>query len=165
MLLDLFGLIMSIIILLMLYYSTMMFLKTLNIKLPPFLENLDIVKWFSSPNKKLIESMTNINSVNYRKGLDSRISGSNGKIVDKDVDPLKTAIDDTQYFNTLPTAFETDKDSSFFSFLTKFDPSFKPPKYKAFPYKATMYTVDYKCRKSTTGMFTDCGPMSSNSCK
>ena len=138
MLIELFGIILSLIIMLIFYYSLAMFLKTLNIKLPLFIENLDIVKWLKSKNKK--EGMTN-----------------NKK------DPLEDSIMKTQNFNKLPEAF-ADKETSFFSFLSNFDPCFKPPKYQNFPYKSTLYTVDYKCRPSATGMFTNCGPMASNSC-
>ena len=132
MLVELFGVLLSLIIMFMFYYSLAMFLKTLNIKLPSFIENLDVVKWFSS--KKTKEGMSN-----------------------------KESIIKTEHFSKPPEAF-ADKESSFLSFLTHFDPSFKPPKYQNFPYKSTLNTVDYKCRSSATGMFTDCGPMTINSC-
>lgn len=132
MLVELFGVLLSLIIMFMFYYSLAMFLKTLNIKLPSFIENLDVVKWFSS--KKTKEGMSN-----------------------------KESIIKTEQFSKPPEAF-ADKESSFLSFLTHFDPSFKPPKYQNFPYKSTLNTVDYKCRSSATGMFTDCGPMTINSC-
>ena len=138
MLIELFGIILSLVIMLIFYYSLAMFLKTLNIKLPNFIENLDIVKWLKSKNKK--EGMSNNSE-----------------------DPLEKSIMKTQNFNKLPEAF-ADKETSFFSFLSNFDRSFKPPKYQNFPYKSTLYTVDYNCRPSATGMFTNCGPMASNSC-
>lgn len=140
MVIEIIGIIASIIIMFILYYSTAMFLKTLNIKLPSFIENLDIMKWISFKKK---EGMSNNNTP---------------------TESLQSAIQQTQSFNKQPQAF-ADKEEGFFSFLTRFDPSFKPPKYQLFKNKSTLYTVDYKCRPSTTGMFTDCGPMSSNSCK
>lgn len=139
MLVELSGVILSLVIMIIFYYSLAMFLKTLNIKLPSFIENLDVVKWFNSKKNK--EGMTNTTN-----------------------DPLEESIMKTQQFSKPPQAF-ADKENSFFSFLSRFDPSFKPPKYQSFPYKSTLYTVDYKCRPSATGMFTDCGPMSSNSCR
>jgi len=139
MLVELAGIIISLLIMIVFYYCFAMFLKTLNIKLPAFIENLDVVKWFSSKQKK--EGMSNLSN-----------------------DPLEEAIMKTKQFSKPPQAF-ADKEESFFSFLTRFDPNFKPPNYQNFPYKSTLYTVDYKCRPSATGMFTDCGPMAVNSCR
>ena len=80
----------------------------------------------------------------------------------KTEDCLQNSINQTQYFIQRPRPFADD--SSFFSFLTRFDPFFKPPKYEIFPHKATQYTVKFDCRPTTTGMFTDCGPLAPNSC-
>ena len=143
MLIEFFGIIVSLFIMFIFYYSITVFMKTINIKMPSFINNLDIMKWISSSKKK--EGMSNNDN-------------------DEDKDPLEKSIQDTQKFTKPPEAF-MNKESSFLSFLTRFDPSFKPPNYTSFPYKSTLYTVDYKCRPSTTGMFTDCGAMASNSCK
>ena len=145
MLIEIFGIIVSLFIMFIFYYSITVFMKTINIKMPSFINNLDIMKWMSSSKKK--EGMSN-------KDQDK----------DHDKDPLEKSIQNTQKFTKPPEAF-MNKESSFLSFLTRFDPSFKPPNYTSFPYKSTLYTVDYKCRPSTTGMFTDCGAMASNSCK
>ena len=80
----------------------------------------------------------------------------------KTEDCLQNAINQTQYFIQRPRPFADD--SSFFSFLTRFDPFFKPPKYEIFPHKASQYAVKFDCRPTTTGMFTDCGPLAPNSC-
>jgi hypothetical protein len=80
----------------------------------------------------------------------------------KTEDCLQNAINQTQYFIQRPRPFADD--SSFFSFLTRFDPFFKPPKYEIFPHKASQYAVKFNCRPTTTGMFTDCGPLAPNSC-
>ena len=137
---EILGIILSIIIMLVLYYCSAKYLKTLNIELPSFMKKFQFLNFFS---KK--ESMQNRTS--------------------EEKDPLEKTIMKTQKFSCLPTAFSVEnKDASFLSFLTRFDPSFKPPNYKEFPFKSTLYTVDYKCRPSATGMFTDCGPNAPNSC-
>ena len=135
---HIFGVIISIFIMLMLYYCIVHFFKALHIKVPFVFNYLDITKYF---NHK--ENMQNM--------------GSN--------DPLEKSIEKTQLFSKIPTGFQVEnKEASFLSFLTRFDPQFKPPNYTEFPYKSTLYTVDYKCRPSATGMFTDCGPNAPNSC-
>ena len=155
MLIEFFGIIVSLFIMFIFYYSITVFMKTINIKMPSFINNLDIMKWMSSSKKK--EGMSNNdNEEDQNQDQD--------KDKDHDKDPLEKSIQDTQKFTKPPEAF-MNKESSFLSFLTRFDPSFKPPNYTSFPYKSTLYTVDYKCRPSTTGMFTDCGAMASNSCK
>jgi len=73
---------------------------------------------------------------------------------------LQESIQKTNSFVKLPEGYD-----SSLSFLTRFDPSFTPPKYTPFKYKSTPFTVNYKCRKITTGMFSDCGPYASNYCK
>lgn len=138
---DLIGIILSIFIMLILYYSISRYMKTINIELPSFISKINFLNIF--PNKESMENMDK----------------------QEETDPLEKSIEKTQRFSNNPTPFKVEnKDASFFGFLTKFDPSFKPPIYNEFPYKSSLYTVDFKCRPSTTGMFTDCGPMAPNSC-
>jgi hypothetical protein len=124
----LFGVIISVIIIIIFYYC---FDKFFNIN--KF--NLDM---FKNTNK---ESYINL---------------------DDATDELQKSILNTNYFIRRPRPFNPN--SSYFSFLTKFDPCFKPPLYKEFPYKASLFEVKYNCRPTTTGMFTDCGPLAPNSC-
>ena len=119
-----------------------MFLKTININIPI----IDNLRLFTKS-----EGMSNYD--------DDKDDSPEDK--DDSPDSLKLSIENTQLFAKLPTPFQLD---SSLSFLTRFDPSFKPPKYQPFQYKATLYTPKYKCTHSTTGMFTDCGPAASNSC-
>lgn len=116
---------------------------------------LILILFYFSLNKYLNKNYFNLENLHFFK--------KEGYInLDESKDQLQQEILKTNYFIKKPQAFNPD--SSFFSFLSKFDPCFKPPEFKEFPFKSSLFKTNYNCRPTTTGMFTDCGPLAPNSC-